>query len=40
MIDIEEINEDALGSGNTFLINNSNCNFAGIIEEIRKIRVE
>lgn len=40
MIDIEEINEEASGSGNTFLINNSNCTFAGIIDEIRKIRVE
>jgi hypothetical protein len=37
---MEDKNGEGLGYGSTFLINSSNCNFAGIIEGIRRAKVE
>jgi hypothetical protein len=34
------MSEDGMGGGSTFLINNADCTFSRVIEEIRKIRVE
>lgn len=39
-ITVEDKEEDALGSGSTFLVDGSNCSFLGIVEGIRRIRVE
>lgn len=35
----EDNGGEDFGFGNTFLINSSNCNFSGIIEEIRRAKV-
>jgi hypothetical protein len=40
VISIEDKGGEGFGCGSTFLINSSNCNFAGIIEGIRGLKVE
>jgi hypothetical protein len=39
-IAVEDKYEATLGSGSTFLVDSSNCTFAGILEGIRRVRVE